>query len=203
MSKTASSLFITAALLVAVAAPAAAQKQAPAADSDHVKALIEEAKTRLAQGGQTPSPAQAATTTGPRVDLTADQAVARALERNVTLSQQRLTPQTFDYSLAATYAFYRPNLNSTVSTQSADDACPADHRRRRQDQQRHGRLERRHRAEYALAGWQLPGQLDEQPHRVEPEQQHFQSGLLGRFPGHLRPADSGQPQDSTRRARTS
>ena len=119
MSKTASSLFITAALLVAVAAPAAAQKQAPVADSDHVKALIEEAKTRLAQGGQTPSPAQAATTTGPRVDLTADQAVARALERNVTLSQQRLTPQTFDYSLAATYAFYRPSLNSTVSTQSA------------------------------------------------------------------------------------
>ena len=51
--------------------------------------------------------------------MTADQAVARALERNVTLSQQRLTPQTFDYSLAATYAFYRPNLNSTVSTQSA------------------------------------------------------------------------------------
>ena len=118
MSKTASSLFITAALLIAVAAPAAAQKQAPAADSDHVKALIEEAKTRLAQG-QTPSPAQAATTTGPRVDLTADQAVARALERNVTLSQQRLTPQTFDYSLAATYAFYRPSLNSNVSTQSA------------------------------------------------------------------------------------
>ena len=65
MSKTASSLFFTAALLVAVAAPAAAQKQAPAADSDHVKALIEEAKTRLAQGAQTPSPAQAATTTGP------------------------------------------------------------------------------------------------------------------------------------------
>jgi outer membrane protein len=118
VSKTASSLFITAALLVAVAAPAVAQKQAPAADSDHVKALIEEAKTRLAQGAQTPSPAQAATTTGPRVDLTADQAVARALERNVTLSQQRLTPQTFDYSLAATYAFYRPNLTSAVSTQS-------------------------------------------------------------------------------------
>ena len=45
--------------------------------------------------------------------------MARALERNVTLAQQRLTPQTFDYSLAATYAFYRPNLNSTVSTQSA------------------------------------------------------------------------------------
>ena len=126
MSKTASSLFITAALLVAVAAPAAAQKQAPAADSDHVKALIEEAKTRLAQGQQTPSPAQAATTTGPRVDLTADQAVARALERNVTLSQQRLTPQTFDYSLAATYALLSPEPDVGDQHAVADDARAAD-----------------------------------------------------------------------------
>ena len=45
--------------------------------------------------------------------------MARALERNVTLAEQRLTPQTFDYALAATYAFYRPNVNSNVSTQSA------------------------------------------------------------------------------------
>ena len=44
--------------------------------------------------------------------MTADEAVARALERNVTLAAQRLTPQTFDYSLAATCAFYRPNLTS-------------------------------------------------------------------------------------------
>jgi outer membrane protein len=117
VSKTASFLLVTAALTLAVAAPTAAQ-QAAAPETDHVKALIEEAKTRLAQG-QTPSPAQAATTTGPRISLTADEAVARALERNVTLAQQRLTPQTYDYSLAATYAFYRPTLNSTVSTNSA------------------------------------------------------------------------------------
>ena len=45
--------------------------------------------------------------------------MARALERNVTLASQRLTPQTFDYSIAATRAFYRPNLTSTVSNNSA------------------------------------------------------------------------------------
>ena len=45
--------------------------------------------------------------------------MARALERNVTLAEQRLTPQTYDYALAASYAFYRPNLTSNVSTQSA------------------------------------------------------------------------------------
>ena len=104
---------------VIFAVPATAQQRTAAEEADHVKTLIEEAKTRLAQQGQTPSPAQAGTTTGPKIALTADEAVARALERNVTLASQRLTPQTFDYSLAATYAFYRPNLNSNVSTSSA------------------------------------------------------------------------------------
>ncbi len=119
MRKIASSALVSAALIVIVAAPAAAQQRTAPEETDRVKALIEEAKTRLAQSGQTPSPAQAGTTTGPKIALTADEAVARALERNVTLASQRLTPQTFDYALAATYAFYRPNVNSNVSTASA------------------------------------------------------------------------------------
>ncbi len=116
MSKIASSLLVTAALTLAVAAPAGAEQQA-APETDHVKALIQQAMGQLNQppaGGP-----QNAATPGPKVDLTADEAVARALERNVTLAQQRLTPQTFDYSLAATRAFYRPNLNSTASSSSA------------------------------------------------------------------------------------
>jgi outer membrane protein len=117
--KIASSVLVSAALIVIAAAPATAQQRTAAEEADHIKTLIEEAKTRLAQSGPTPSPAQAGTTTGPKIALTADEAVARALERNVTLAQQRLTPQTFDYSLAATYAFYRPNVTSIVSTQSA------------------------------------------------------------------------------------
>ena len=59
-----------------------------------------------------------AATAGAKVDMTADEAVARALERNLTLASQRLTPQTFDYSLAATRAFYRPNVTSQVSNNS-------------------------------------------------------------------------------------
>ncbi len=120
MSKTAF-LSVTAAVVFALAAPAAAQKAAPAdAPSDaKVKALIEQAMAQLspqAPSGQ--NPAQAATQ-GPRVDLTVDEAVARALERNVTLAGQRLTPQTFDYSLAATRAFYRPNITSLYLNRSA------------------------------------------------------------------------------------
>jgi outer membrane protein len=116
VSRTASSLLVTAALTLAVAAPAGAQQTA-APDTDHVKALIQQAMGRLnapADGTQ----AQAATQ-GPKVDLTADEAVARALERNVTLASQRLTPQTYDYSLSATRAFYQPVLSSTVSNNSA------------------------------------------------------------------------------------
>lgn len=116
MSKTASFLLVTAALTFAVAAPAGAQQQA-APDINHVKALIEQAMVRLNTPSTDGTQGQAATA-GPKVDLTADEAVARALERNVTLAQQRLTPQTFDYSLAATRAFYRPTLTSQVSNNS-------------------------------------------------------------------------------------
>ena len=115
MSKTASSLFVTAALTLAVAAPTGAQQQAP--EADHVKALIQQAMVRL--NSPTADGQVQTATPGPKVDLTADEAVARALERNLTLASQRLTPQTFDYSIAATRAFYRPNLTSTASNSSA------------------------------------------------------------------------------------
>ena len=117
MSKIASSLVVTAALTLAVADNVGAQQQQQqkqtAPDTDHVKALIEQAKVRL--NVPTDATQAPAATQGAKVDLTADEAVARALERNLTLASQRLTPQTFDYSLAASRAFYRPNVTSQVS----------------------------------------------------------------------------------------
>jgi outer membrane protein TolC len=112
-----------AALAISVTSPLSAQQQ-PAgtqAPSDaHVKALIETAMTTLQtqSGGQKMSPAVQGQGQGPRVDLTADEAVARAMERNVTLASQRLTPRTFDYALAATWATYRPTVTSSVVTNS-------------------------------------------------------------------------------------
>jgi outer membrane protein TolC len=112
VSRTAT-LFLATALAIAPVATASAQEPTP----DRVKALIEQAMVRLnappQEGGQAKPAPQ-----GPRVDLTADEAVARALERNVTLASQRLTPQTFDYSIAATRAFYRPNVTSQLSNNS-------------------------------------------------------------------------------------
>jgi outer membrane protein len=111
---TTTSFLLSAALVAATAAPASAQ--APSAE--HVKALIEQAKTQLETKAEAQTQAKPAAQ-GPVVNITADEAVARALERNTTLAAQRLTPQTFDYALSALWATYRPTLNSTAIRNSA------------------------------------------------------------------------------------
>jgi outer membrane protein TolC len=55
---------------------------------------------------------------GVRVELTLDNAVERALDRNLDLAVERLTPQTYDYSLAGLDATFHPNLISTFGTRS-------------------------------------------------------------------------------------
>jgi outer membrane protein len=104
---------------LAIAAPLSAQQPAAAAPpSDaHVKSLIETAMTNLQV--QPPTTGKPLPGQGPRLDLSADEAVARAMERNVTLASQRLTPRTFDYQVAAAWANYRPNLTSALITSSA------------------------------------------------------------------------------------
>jgi outer membrane protein TolC len=51
--------------------------------------------------------------------MTVEQAVERALEKNLNIASERITPRTFDFSMAAAYAFYRPTLTSLVRRQSA------------------------------------------------------------------------------------
>jgi outer membrane protein len=115
-----SATFITIVTLAAsVAVPVSAQQKASDAPSDaRVRELIEQAQASLQPqaGGQ--QPVAATVGQGPRVDLTEDEAVARALERNVTLASQRLTPQTFDFAIAASRAFYRPTITSMLNTQA-------------------------------------------------------------------------------------
>ena len=115
MSKTALT-GIAAVVAISFTVPAAAQQQQPPPSPEHVKALIQQAmtQTQTVQEGVQVTPA----TQGAPVNLTADEAVARALERNLTLASQRLTPRTFDFSLAATRANYRPVLTSTLSNNS-------------------------------------------------------------------------------------
>ena len=112
MSKTAS-FWLVAVLTAGIAAPAAAQ------DPDRAKA-----RALIAQvmGGQAPVPQPGGTLDaqqGPTVELTSEQAVARALDKNLTLASQRITPETWDLQIAATLANYLPNLTSAFSNQSA------------------------------------------------------------------------------------
>ncbi len=110
MSKT--PLFLSAAVVLSVAVPAAAQ-QAP---NDRVKDLIAQAMQQAVQPAPTGQPAVMAT--GPTVGLSADDAVTRALERNLDIQVQRLEPQLLDLQVAGLWSVYRPTLTSSLFTQS-------------------------------------------------------------------------------------
>ena len=99
---------IAAVVVVLLKLPAAAGAQPPPAD--RVDGLLAQARERLA-AVQTPG-------AGPRVDLTLDEAVARALERNLDLAVQRLNPQVFDLNLAQQLAAYRPTFDTNFSNNS-------------------------------------------------------------------------------------
>jgi len=72
-----------------------------------------EARTPLEQT-RTTNPAQP----GTRVELTLDEAVKRALERNLEIAVERLNPQTFDWTLASLSRSYQPTFNSNIGIRS-------------------------------------------------------------------------------------
>ncbi len=104
-----------AALLAAAAAPAARAQQPTEA---RVQELIRLAAAQ--SSAQQPGPATPATAQGTRpvVQLTLDEAVKLALDRNLDIAVQRLNPQTFDFSIASLRAVYRPSVTTQVATQA-------------------------------------------------------------------------------------
>ena len=81
---------------------------------------------------QTPAPAVTTTpvqpvtpfvTAGPRVDLSIEDAVARARDRNIDIAVARITPRLTDFTIAGLEANYR--LNLTSSTNASNVATPA------------------------------------------------------------------------------
>lgn len=117
-----SSISLSIALLGATAVGASAQK----ITDEHIQELIRAAALQagLGQNGTTTTPqaqAPGSPTTpaqtppaAPVVHLTLDDAIKLALDRNLDISVQRLTPQTYDYSIANIQAVYKPTLTSTV-----------------------------------------------------------------------------------------
>ena len=78
-------------------------------DAD-ISDLVAQATARLA-AMQTPG-------TGPDVDLTLEDAIARALERNLDIAVERLNPQVIDLSLAQALSAYRPSFDTAFSNNS-------------------------------------------------------------------------------------
>ena len=65
-----------------------------------------------------PGSAQAPASAAAPTPLTLEEAVARALDRNLDIAVERMNPQTFDLSLAGLRATYRPLLSATVGERS-------------------------------------------------------------------------------------
>ena len=105
-------VWAAAAVVAALGSPARAQEPTP----DHVKALIAQV---MQQNGEPVSavPGAQLPAAGPIVNLTADDAVTRALERNLDIQVLRLEPQLLDLQVAALYSTYRPTLTSSLFTQ--------------------------------------------------------------------------------------
>jgi outer membrane protein TolC len=103
-------LTAAAVLTLAVVAPAGAQTTAAAA-------------TPLPAVAPVQSPQPAFVTPGTRVDLSIEEAVARAREKNIDIAVARITPRLTDFSIAALDANYRYNLTSNGS--AANVSTPA------------------------------------------------------------------------------
>jgi outer membrane protein len=61
--------------------------------------------------------------TRPRVPLTLEDAVKRALENNLDIAVQRIDQQTYDVSIASLRSVYSPTINSMVSTETQKTAA--------------------------------------------------------------------------------
>src|SRR5688572_31454787 len=101
-------------------APAAAGAQ----DSADGRRLDEIARTAAQQFAAARAEADQTRPTAPPlpagrvVEITLDEATARAMEQNLELAVERLNPQTFDFSIAALEANYRPNFTSNFGLRS-------------------------------------------------------------------------------------
>ena len=61
-------------------------------------------------------------TPGPRISLTLEDAVKRALENNLDIAVQRIGQQVFDVNLASIRSVYSPTVSSLISNQSSKNA---------------------------------------------------------------------------------
>jgi len=113
--------FVACALvLLAGVRPAAAQQSATdrARRDDLAREAAREFAAAISAAPDQTRPPATPPPPGQAVNLTLDEATARALERNLDIAVERLNPQTFDFSIAALDANYRPTFTSNVGMRS-------------------------------------------------------------------------------------
>ena len=105
--------------LIAYGQPAAAQADADRLRLDEIaREAAREFAAARADGADQTRPTVPAPPPGATVELTLDEATARALDRNLDIAVERLNPQTFDFSIAALDASYRPTFTSNLGMRS-------------------------------------------------------------------------------------
>jgi outer membrane protein len=107
-------------LLAGVCVPATfAQTPADKARFDEIaRNAAQQFVTARADAEQTRPTVPLTTAPGPNVELTLDDATARALERNLDIAVERLNPQLQDWNLARIRAAYLPTVTSQIGRQS-------------------------------------------------------------------------------------
>lgn len=116
-------------LAVVVAAPVSAQSRLKLPANLFAAAAPDAATASKWRGqavaGQAPVPQQAARppiVEGPRVSLTLEEAVKRALENNLDIAVERIGQQVFDVNIASIRSVYSPVLTSIVSQQTSKNS---------------------------------------------------------------------------------
>jgi len=118
-------LLAAASFVFASSFPALAQDN----NLEHVRALMAQAQaqgqvqqpatqSKLAPVAQTSAPFQ---TPGPRVDLGIEDAVQKAMDKNIDIAVARITPRLTDFSIAGLEANYRVNLTSSLNNTNTTD----------------------------------------------------------------------------------
>jgi outer membrane protein TolC len=89
---------------------------------DRIKELIRQASDAAQQQSQAFTPPPTPSDSGTQVELTLDDAVKLALERNLDIAVQRMNPELQDIAIASARSVYHPNLTSTFSKASQNQA---------------------------------------------------------------------------------
>jgi outer membrane protein TolC len=109
---------VAALAVAALASPARAQAPSDA----RVKELLAQAQAQVQQLQAAQAAPQAPAPAGQTIDLTMDQAVAKAVDQNIDLTVARLSPQIQDLTYAQARGFYIPTLTGGFGQRSATTA---------------------------------------------------------------------------------